>query len=102
MHTRFNCHALDEASALADHGLNVLETSGVLFTIVLASVHGLVGSEVRHILHLGVVFQWGLGAYNNLGVRHCSICVSALTRRVMRRVIACDESGFARLQLTTV
>jgi hypothetical protein len=97
MHICSDCHALNEASALADRGLNIFETSRVLVTIVLAGVHGLVCSKVRHILHLGVILQRGLGADNNLGVRHCSKYVSALTRHVMRRVIAWDESDFARL-----
>ena len=64
------CHALNEASALADGGLNILKTSRVLATI-LASVHGLVGGEIRHVLHFGVVLDRGLGADNDLGVRHC-------------------------------
>ena len=69
MYAKF--HALDKASALGDGGLNILETSRVLVTTILALVYGLVGSEIRHILHLGVIFDRGLSTDNDLGIRHC-------------------------------
>ena len=65
------CHALDKASALGDRGLNILETSGVLITTIPADVHSLVGSKIRHILHVGIIFNRGLSADNDLWVRHC-------------------------------
>lgn len=65
------CNALNETSPLADGGLNILKTSRVLVTTVLANIHGLVGSQIRYILHLGVIFDRGLGADNDLGIRHC-------------------------------
>ena len=69
MYAKF--HALDKASALGDGGLNILETSRVLVTTILANIHGLVGSEIGHILHFSVVFDRGLSADNDLGIRHC-------------------------------
>lgn len=66
-----SCHALNEAGALTDRGLNILETSRVLVTTILANIHGLVGSEIGHILHFSVVFDRGLSADNDLGIRHC-------------------------------
>lgn len=65
------CHALNEASALGDCGLNILKPSGILVTMILANIHGFASSEIRHILHLGVILDRGLGADNDLWVRHC-------------------------------
>jgi hypothetical protein len=70
MYMYSKCHALNEASALADGGLNILKTSGVLVTSILADIHGLVGSEIRHVLHLCIIFDRGLSADNDLGIRH--------------------------------
>lgn len=69
MYAKF--YALDKASALVDCGLNILKTSRVLVAAILALVYGLVGSEIRHILHLGVIFDRGLSTDNDLGIRHC-------------------------------
>ena len=71
MYMYAKCHALDKASALSDRGLNILKTSGVLITIILTNVHSLVGGEIRHILHLGIILDRGLSADNDLGVHHC-------------------------------
>jgi hypothetical protein len=90
-------NTLNKASALGNGRLDVLKTGGVLVTTILVGVHGLVSSDVRHVLHLSVVLERSLGADNDLGISHCEMCVVALTRLVMRRVVACDELGFARL-----
>jgi hypothetical protein len=63
-------NTLNKASALGDGRLDVLKTGRVLVTAILVGVDGLVGSDIRHVLHLSVILERSLGADNDLGI-HC-------------------------------
>lgn len=74
------CDVLYEASALLHRRLNVLEACRVLVALNLASSNCLVRSDVRSVLHFGVVLLRGLNVDDDLGFGHCDGSVVALTR----------------------